>query len=384
MSEKERKKKVEIKPFLLLLRTERGKNLVARVGKAYWKFWKVYGWVAVVVCFAASAFTTYYFLKVSLTTLLTRITAVPAVSLVLPEVPGVRYPFPAILEVPLPYWIVSVFILVVFHELSHAFVAVAENVRIKSLGLFVFLIFPGAFVEPDERTLEKSRLTSRLKVYAAGSFANFLVVVFVTILTIILLNLLSAYLSPAGLKIEVIPDTPAEHAGLKGDIVKVNGKDVRRIEDWVISMSNVTPGECVIIETTEGIFNVTTAPHPKNSSIPYVGFRYLGNRIIAKGSGEEVSPTTVRILEWFFGFPLLSSVKLRLGLVDWIVILNLGVGCFNLLPIKPLDGGRMWEGLLEKALGRRRSKILVNASSFVLAFLIAANLLLAAARAWLR
>jgi len=36
------------------------------------------------------------------------------------------------------------------------------------------------------------------------------------------------------------------------------------------------------------------------------------------------------------------------GLLNWLIILNLGIGLFNLIPIGPIDGGRMMHLVLLK------------------------------------
>ena len=51
-------------------------------------------------------------------------------------------------------------------------------------------------------------------------------------------------------------------------------------------------------------------------------------------------------------------------------MLNLGIGLFNLLPIKPLDGGYMLEILLSYKLPENIYKPVVNALSVVLAMVI--------------
>ena len=58
----------------------------------------------------------------------------------------------------------------------------------------------------------------------------------------------------------------------------------------------------------------------------------------------------------------------------WIIIINIGVGAFNLLPIKPLDGGRMWEIFLEKA-GKKHAKGVLRVVSYLALFLVLFNLL---------
>jgi membrane-associated protease RseP (regulator of RpoE activity) len=59
---------------------------------------------------------------------------------------------------------------------------------------------------------------------------------------------------------------------------------------------------------------------------------------------------------------------------QWIAMLNLGIGLFNLLPIKPLDGGYMLEILLSYKLSEEHYKPIVNALSVVMAMIIVFSL----------
>ena len=55
---------------------------------------------------------------------------------------------------------------------------------------------------------------------------------------------------------------------------------------------------------------------------------------------------------------------------QWIFTLNLGIGLFNILPIKPLDGGYMLEILLSYKLSENQYKPIVNSLSAVFAIVI--------------
>jgi len=87
---------------------------------------------------------------------------------------GVQLVIPGV-TIPLWYGLIGLIVVMVVHELSHGVVARAEKLRLKSVGLVLFAVIPGAFVEPDEDELKKAPLLSRLRVYAAGSMANIVV-----------------------------------------------------------------------------------------------------------------------------------------------------------------------------------------------------------------
>ena len=92
----------------------------------------------------------------------------PSVSLV---IPGVEMPGSSI-YVPFGYGLIALATVLIVHEFSHGIQAVGEKIPIKSIGLLLVAIIPGAFVEPDEEELKEAKKISRLRVYAAGSIAN--------------------------------------------------------------------------------------------------------------------------------------------------------------------------------------------------------------------
>jgi hypothetical protein len=47
-----------------------------------------------------------------------------------------------------------------------------------------------------------------------------------------------------------------------------------------------------------------------------------------------------------------------LGLLTFILLINLGVGLFNLMPAKPLDGGRMWDAVLKRYVPKHAKRIM--------------------------
>jgi len=81
--------------------------------------------------------------------------------------PGVNLPF---LE-----GLIAILVIMVAHEGSHAILARIAKVPIRSSGVVLFGIIPvGAFVEPDEKILERKDATSQTRVLVAGSTANFI------------------------------------------------------------------------------------------------------------------------------------------------------------------------------------------------------------------
>jgi membrane-associated protease RseP (regulator of RpoE activity) len=65
------------------------------------------------------------------------------------------------------------------------------------------------------------------------------------------------------------------------------------------------------------------------------------------------------------------------GLLFWLALLNLGVGLFNLVPIGPIDGGRMFQIALEKVLKQKKAVKVWKAVSYGLLAIVAGNILFA-------
>ena len=150
--------------------------------------------------------------------------AAPVEGGVMPLIPGVTIPWS-----DMPYVVVAIGIAALVHELAHAFVARAEGMRVKDAGVAFFLFFPAAFVEPDEDELKRASLLSRLKVYAAGITANYILFLVLSFIFTLLLPHIAAGVGV----VSVSPDSPAYRAGIQeGDIiVSVNGTPVRTAED---------------------------------------------------------------------------------------------------------------------------------------------------------
>ena len=62
------------------------------------------------------------------------------------------------------------------------------------------------------------------------------------------------------------------------------------------------------------------------------------------------------------------------GLLVWIYLLNLGIGLFNLLPLGPLDGGRMYLIALQRFMKKERAYWIWKNTGRVILFIILANL----------
>ena len=307
--------------------------------------------VGVIVAFGAMIFITY-----TIVSTLPTVFETPSVSIVIPgvDIPGSQ------IYVPFVYGLIGLATVLVVHEFSHGIQAVGEKIPIKSIGLLLFAIIPGAFVEPDEDKLKEAKRSSRLRVYAAGSIAN----VTLAVIAMILLSLASAgipgYFEEDGIAIDrVIPDSPSDGILKDGMVLEsINNQKINDSVSYVKIIGSYSPGDNVTVQTDQGTYHVTLGKNPNNESVGFFG--------IQANKHFELVNDSLGPLPWIL-FELID-------LFQWVVMLNLGIGLFNLLPIKPLDGGYMLEILLSYKLSEEHYKPIVNALSVVLAMVIVFSL----------
>ena len=332
---------------VLMWKTQRLRGLISRISNISPKFWRWYMNVGIVVAFLAMAFITW-----TLVSSLQSVFETPTVSIV---VPGVEIPGSSI-YVPLGYGLLALATVLVVHEFSHGIQAVGEKIPIKSIGLLLFAIIPGAFVEPDEDELKKARKISRLRVYAAGSIAN----ITLAIIAILLVSMFSAaiptYFAEDGIEINrIVSDSPSDGVLKEGSILEaIDNHKITNATDYGEIVTTFHPGDNVTVKTSEGTHTLTLAENPNNESRGFFGIQAGKHFVLVNDSLGPVPWILFELVELF----------------QWVFMLNLGIGLFNLLPLKPLDGGYMLEILLTYKISEEAAKPIVNALSVVMAMII--------------
>ncbi|MFH1445420.1 MAG: site-2 protease family protein [Nanoarchaeota archaeon] len=423
------RKNVERQSVMFLRKTQRGKATIIKIGTSFRRFWKVVGTIGVVTGFIASMFI-FYWLVDNLLKVFTTETVSAGLAIVLPAATTTANIGPGYLLVPFWYWIISIGLLVLVHEGFHGIMAAMENVRIRSLGWGVLAILPLAFVEPDEKQIAKKSTLSQLRVYAAGSFANFLLALLAfSILTITLPGLfMSSGVGYQGL----ITDYPADLVNISGGIIAINGQPIQNTYDLDTVLSSVGSGKTIDIKTYNGKeeleFTLETASKP----VPLFKPSFMDNLV---ASIDSVIPNTIdfsksigalsekswtelkmEIQYWEYmkdNYPHLEQkasknimeleqeveqlpepgfigiigvydvnelktefvafapvIEFTSGLLFFLFLINLGVGLANLLPIKPLDGGRMWHILLVRYIPKKADSIMKIVSWATLLILV--------------
>jgi membrane-associated protease RseP (regulator of RpoE activity) len=235
------------------------------------------------------------------------------------------------------------------HEVFHGIMSRAEKIRVKSAGLLLLAIFPGAFVEPDEKQLKKAKFMTKLRIYGAGSFANFIIYILVFVLVS---NVLWNHFVLGPIILTDVNSTgPAANAGLKAGMIitEINGTKVKATySEYLIGsyLFNETydlkPGDKIVVTANNTNFTLVVGHNPKNETLPYFGITYKPLII-----GNEI-----------FVFGILFQ------LLTWMWILNFAIAVVNILPIYPLDGGLIIETIAEK-INKKHAKEITMFITFI-------------------
>lgn len=117
------------------------------------------------------------------------------------------------------YWIIAIAVIAIFHEFSHGIFARRYGVKIKSTGFGFLGPLLAAFVEPDEKQMQKKPKFQQIAILSAGTFAN---VVLTVVFFLLLVGFFAISYHPAG----VMFDTYATNAINVSAITVVNGVHV--------------------------------------------------------------------------------------------------------------------------------------------------------------
>jgi len=373
------RKSIEFHSYVLAMyRTQYGKRFIERIARKYAAIWKVLSTIGIALAFGMMAFGLY---TVALSTqlILSRTITIPAIQFVIPLPQAQPVSGLGFIGVPFWFWILIVPFVLFPHEFAHGIISRVSKVRIKNVGLMQLLIWSGAFVEPDEEQIKKTKLINKLRIFSAGSIANISIVLFFLLLTQYLLWPLSV---PNGMMItNVFKGTGADAAGLKPGmtIQKIGGIDARvdyslfsasygyllfrgqnltkgnvgnfsTAIELAIVLSDYKPNQTVKVLADGTVYNVKLSGRPENASLPYIGVEL---------SSQFGAPESSGFL-FEFAFPL----------IWWLTTLGYLVAVFNLLPIYPLDGGLMMEAVVEKISKRHYKKIVNIITAAVIALMV--------------
>ena len=240
-----------------------------------------------------------------------------------PVLPGITIPFVE--------GIIALAVLLVVHECAHGILARAERIALRSAGLVFFGILPfGAFVDPDEKQLQRAKEEKQHRVLVAGSTANIITGIAVFfLLALFSWWALSAYPNPEVGKSYVVITGVLANSSAEGHlsagmrIIEWNGHRITSIQDFAVVANKTKEDDIVNVTTDAGSFSLRAGAGGK------VGVM-LGERSLTLGGWlRELSERGVWLPLFLFNLLALTFV------------LNILIGIVNLLPIPPFDGYRI-------------------------------------------
>ncbi|MDP4039880.1 MAG: site-2 protease family protein [Candidatus Pacearchaeota archaeon] len=303
------------------------------------------------------------------------------------------------------YFLIALAIVAVSHEFSHGIFARLWKIKVKTTGLAFFGPFFGAFVEPDEKQMEKSGKFKQLSILGAGTFANMVMTI---LFGLIMWGFFALSFAPAGLEfntyaqtivnvssitmignvtletigeipsfaeeglnritldsgeIVLIPNgllteevllnneqivgfenSPAINSRLEGAIKKIGDYEVKSHKDLINALENYSPNEQVKIITIQSSGEVVydVILGDKNGKAYLgVGF-YSQERGGFSGKIYSIFSKVKQPNVYYEATWDGDFVVFIYDLLWWIIVINILVALMNMLPVSILDGGRFF------------------------------------------
>lgn len=427
------RKNIKKEGLMILYKTKLGLEAIEYIGKKYKKFLNkseifvsIIGYLLMIASVFLIIQMVWIFLK--------RPELVSAVKIppIAPLIPYLPQLFKADYLPPFyfTYWILVLGVTAVVHEFFHGFYAKARNIRILSTGLAFLGPFFGAFVEPDENQVKKLKEREQIGFLAAGSFSNLLTAGVFFILFIIYffiaytpsgatfdsyafsvvntsfievgnhtfkadgLNLVSVkilnstyYLEQANLaklanqsQMIAYDDAPAVRAGVIGAIVQADGKKIRSQKQLSNFLESKKAGDEINLVTefngSKNNYKITLEARIDN------GGAYLG--VVSFKTQTKGFVGMIRERLSFFKQEN-TYYKTRFdgdlvifiyNLIWWMILINLSVALFNMLPLGITDGGKVFYfTMIELTKSEKFAKISYKAITYlIIAIFIAITL----------
>ncbi|MFT4302984.1 MAG: site-2 protease family protein [Candidatus Woesearchaeota archaeon] len=355
--------------YMILYRTKWGIKSMDSGAKKHPKLVKWISYSGVYICFFGMIITVVYLLYM-LFKIFQQGSTVASVAIAQPFVETqIGSPF---FYIPFSYFVIVIFIIATVHEFSHGIVARRFGVKVKSSGFAFFSvlipILPAAFVEPDEKQIQKIKPMKQLAIYAAGPLSNLILAALFYVILLIsqvgLANVTQTNIYVADFIQDSDQVLPAELSGIEiGEYIKqIDETEITNINVFTNFMATTKPGQNITILTEENSYQLTLVEYP-TKDIGYLG--------IIPGINTEFLPEFQARFGWS-----ISIILWLLGLMFLLFIFNLGVALINLAPIGPLDGGRMILTLLKTKYKEKKALVIWGKISSLMLLVLLANIFL--------
>jgi membrane-associated protease RseP (regulator of RpoE activity) len=280
---------------------------------------------------------------------------------------------------PWTYGWIALVITIIIHEAGHGIVARVYGVKVDSTGLVLILGIPiGAFVNIEREELAKTKLKEKSAILTAGPMNNMIVAGISLGLLFVVVSSLVPLPLPGDTQygVEIITvgeDSLASSIGMKkGDvIVDIAGERVEHIEDLSTLLQSNLGNTIAItwkadggqeitrtasipssVQPNKGILGVTitnVSPDPESVLNRYKSaFGSNPIAILLPPTMAEGSVPYSDLMAAKYSSTLGSAFPVIANFLFWLWFINFNVGIFNALPIGPLDGGQLYNSLIEK------------------------------------
>jgi len=296
------------------------------------------------------------------------------------------------------YFLISIAVIAISHEFAHGIFARLNNVKIHSTGFAFLGPFLGAFVEQDDKQMNKTSKFAQLSILAAGTFANVLMFILFGILLLLFFamafaptgviftsyatttvnisdtsisgqpislldlndsdlvkiesNNLSYYTNSRAIsyslqnnlsQLFVYEDSPAFNANLSGAIIEVDYTKTTSYQELGEALARHNPGDTINIKTindSKDIKEYEITLSERN------GKSYLGIATAINTPKKSFAGAIFFLFTKFkdpniFYMSKIGDMGIFIyDLLWWVVIINILVALFNMYPAGILDGGR--------------------------------------------
>ncbi|MCI2414280.1 MAG: site-2 protease family protein [Candidatus Aramenus sp.] len=240
------------------------------------------------------------------------------------------------------YVLLAIGISVVVHELMHAISATSNKVKVRGGGFILIVIFPGAFVEPDEEEFQRSPTSAKLKIIASGIAMNLiLAAVFFPIATY-----LPSALSQGIEIVGVLPHSEAYNISLHpGQVIEEINEHVVRTYTQLSQALDSSTHYLIVVKNPNGTvsyYNATAENHFLGVEVTY-----------------SIPPSAYPFLDFSI----------------WMFVVNFSLALFNGAPLFITDGGKIFTELVKKISSRYGEKISYYIQTLLLVSFVFAILL---------
>jgi len=170
-----RKKNLKREGIMYLYRTQVGVKIINYIGKKYKRTLRVMSFLAVISGYALMMSMIYFLGKLMYIYFflpdVVRAIKIPPLMPLIPYLPSL-FKVDFLPPFYFTYWIIAIACIAVFHEFAHGIIAKRYGVKIKTTGFGFLGPFLAAFVEPDEKQMQKKTKFQQIAVLSAGTFIN--------------------------------------------------------------------------------------------------------------------------------------------------------------------------------------------------------------------